>query len=200
MEVGTRNVIAASLFDHPGVLLLVVAVTLVRWLISKAKTKAQTGQSPMEPPPAQPIARGGETQSEEERIRKFLEALGQPAGSAPPPKVIPRRPAISPRIFPTLPPLTTVPPPLPTEETTTFVVPPPLPPAPMPAPARLDTDFQVQDYARQTSSEPAPKRRSSLGAGQIKLGTPQDLRSAIVLREIFGPPRSLQPFDLTTGI
>jgi len=43
--------IAASLFDHPGVLLLIVAVTLVRWLISKAKSKAQDGQSPMEPPP-----------------------------------------------------------------------------------------------------------------------------------------------------
>ena len=194
-----ENVIAASLFDHPGVLLLIVAVTLVRWLISKAKTKAQAGQSPMEPPPAQPIARGGETQSEEERIRKFLEALGQPAGSAPPPKVIPRRPVIPPRIFPTLPPLKTVPPPLPPEETATFAVPPPLP-APIPAPARLDTDFQVQDYTRQTSSEPAPKRRALSGLARVKLGTPQDLRTAIVLREIFGPPRSLQPFDLTSGL
>ena len=29
--------------------------------------------------------------------------------------------------------------------------------------------------------------------------TPQDLRTAIVLREIFGPPRSLQAFDVTGG-
>jgi hypothetical protein len=27
---------------------------------------------------------------------------------------------------------------------------------------------------------------------------PQDLRTAIVLREIFGPPRSLQSFDLNS--
>jgi hypothetical protein len=94
--------------------------------------------------------------------------------------------------------LKTVPPPLPAEETTAFVAPPPLPP-PTPAPARLDTDFQVQDYARQTSSEPATKRRQSSGLARVKLGTPQDLRTAIVLREIFGPPRSLQPFDLTSG-
>jgi hypothetical protein len=191
-------VIAASIFDHPAVLLLIAFVTLVRWLISRAKSKAQAGQSPMAPPPAQPIARGGETQSEEERIRKFLEALGQPAGSAPPPKVIPRRPPITPRIFPTLPPLKTVPPPLPAEEAPAFVVP-PLLPAQSAAPARADIDYQVQDFARQTSSGPAPKTRAPSGLARVKLGTPKDLRTAIVLREIFGPPRSLQPFDLTSG-
>ena len=189
--------IAASIFEHPGFLLLVAVIALVRWLISKAKSPVQDGQPPMTPPPAQPVARGGETQSEEERIRKFLEALGQPAGSAPPPKVAPRRPPVVPKIFRTLPPLKTVPPPLPAEEATQFVAPPPLP-AQATVPARLDTDFHVQDFARQTSSEPVTRRRSAVAA-RIKLGTPQDLRTAIVLREVFGPPRSLQPFDLTSG-
>jgi hypothetical protein len=191
-------VIAASLFDHPGFLILIVFIALVRWLVSKAKSQVPTGQSPTQPPPAQPITRGSQTQSEEERIKKFLEALGQPAGTTPPPKVVPRRRAVPPRIFPTLPPLKTVPPPLPAEEPTSFVVPPPLP-RQIPAAARPDSDYQVQDFARQTSSEPAPKSRPSLGLARVKLGTPQDLRTAIVLREIFGPPRSLQPFDLTSG-
>src|SRR4051812_2483519 len=185
---------AASIFDHPGFLLLVVFIALVRWLISKAKSQVQDGQSPMEPPPSQPITRGGQIQSEEERIKKFLEALGQPAGSAPPPKVTPRRRAVAPKIFPSpLPRLVTTPPPLPEEESTAVVLPPPLP-AQSVAARRLD--YQVQDVVRQTSSEPRP----SPGRARMKLGTPQDLRTAIVLREIFGPPRSLQPFDLTSGL
>ena len=191
--------VAASIFDHPGVLLLIAFIALIRWLISKAKSAPQETQTPMEPPPARPITRGGETQSEEERIRKFLEALGQPTGTAPPPKVIPRTRTVKPKIFPSLPPLTTVPPPLPAEEAAPFVVPPPLPAA---APARpaLESAYQVQEFARQTSSEPPPetRRSSARSFGRIKLGTPQDLRTAIVLREIFGPPRSLQPLDLTS--
>ena len=187
--------IAAGLFDHPGVLLLIAFVALVRWLITKAKSQGQNGQSPVAPPtPAQPITRGGQTQSEEERIRKFLEALGQPAGSAPPPKVMPRRPVVTPKIFPSpLPRLKTVPPPLPAEEATPFVSPPPLPAQTVP-PKRSATDYRVQEVVRQTSSEP----RLSSGAARFKLGTPQDLRTAIILREVFGPPRSLQPFDLTS--
>lgn len=186
--------IAAGLFDHPGVLLLIAFVALVRWLITKAKSQGQDGQSPMEPPPAQPITRGGQTQSEEERIKKFLEALGQPAGSAPPPRVTPRRPVVTPKIFPSpLPRLKTVPPPLPAEEPAPFVAPPPLPAQAVVA-KRSATDYRVQEVVRQTSSEPRP----SSGLARIKLGTPQDLRAAIVLREVFGPPRSLQPFDLTS--
>jgi hypothetical protein len=33
----------------------------------------------------------------------------------------------------------------------------------------------------------------------LKLASTQDLRSAIVLREIFGPPRSLQALDPISG-
>src|ERR1044072_4019823 len=149
---------AATVFDHPWILVIVAAITLVRWLIQKGKGDAQDTQAPPPPTPSQPITRGGNTQSEEERIRKFLEALGQPRGTTPPPKVVPRRQSVEPRIFPTLPPLKTKPAPLPAEETRAFVAPPPLPAATV-APARPDTDFQVQDFARQTSSEPAKPRR-----------------------------------------
>jgi hypothetical protein len=193
---------AATLFEHPWILLIVAAISLVRWLIQKSKTDGENADTPPAPPPNQPIPRGGETRTEEERIRKFLEALGQPAGSAPP--VAPRRRQPEPTIYTRLPPLTTAPPPLPKTRRTTLKRPPPLP-AELPArsvTAPSEPDFQVRDVARQTSSEPAPEAPRTAGrpfGGRIKLGTPQDLRTAIVLREIFGPPRSLQPSDLTSG-
>jgi hypothetical protein len=189
---------AASLFDQPWILLIIAAITLVRWLIQKGKTEAQNTQSPPPPPPtpSRPITRGGETQTEEERIRRFLEALGQPPGSAPP-KVTPRRRDVQPKIYPRLPPLTTAPPPLPPE--TRVSIPPPLPDeVRIHRPTVLEPDFEVREVARQTSSEPLPETRTSTAA-RIKLGTPQDLRTAIVLREIFGPPRSMQSPDLTSG-
>jgi hypothetical protein len=187
--------LAASLFDHPGILLIIAAITLIRWLISKGKGEAQNTQAPTPPTPSRPITRGGETQTEEERVRKFLEALGQPAGSAPP-KVAPRPRAVQPKIFSPLPPLTTAPPPLPEAPKIRTATPPP--PLPIESATKRSTtapDFEVREVARQTSSEPLPETRYPTAA-RIKLGTPQDLRTAIVLREIFGPPRSLQPIDL----
>jgi hypothetical protein len=194
-------VIAASIFDHPAVLLLIGFIALVRWLISKAKTPTETTQTSIDPPPAQPITRGGQTSSEEERIRKFLEALGQPPGTTPP-KVTPRPRAVPPKIFPKLPPLKTKPPPL-TSEPRRAAVPPPLPIEAM-APSNAfagEADYQVQSVAGQSPSEvPMPSQRGDVrSVRQIRLGTPQDLRTAIVLREIFGPPRSLQSIDLTSG-
>ena len=200
---------AATIFDHPGYLLLVAFVMLVRWLISKTKsqgqdqprnTQAQDTPAPT-PTPTRPISRGGETQTEEERIRRFLEALGQPAGTTPP-KVTPRPRPVVPKIFPQLPPLKTAPPPLPAEKARRAVPPPPLPTEVMSA-RPLETAYQVQDFQRQTSSEPPSERRAAAGPGaiaRIKLRTPQDLRTAIILREIFGPPRSLQSSDLTSGV
>jgi hypothetical protein len=191
--------LAASLFDHPGVLLIIAAITLIRWLISKSKADTQTTVStpPPPPPPSQPISRGGETRSEEERIRKFLEALGQPAGSTPP-KVTPRRRAVQPKIFSPLPPLTTAPPPLPeAPEIRAAAAPPPLPVELATNGIATEPDFEVREVARQTSSEPLPDTRRA-GLTRFKLETPRDLRTAIVLREIFGPPRSLQPLDPIT--
>ena len=191
---------AATVFDHPWILLIIAAISLVRWLMQKAKTEGEN----TEPPPDQPISRGGETQSEEERIRRFLEALGQPKGSTPPPKVTPRRRRVDPTIFSPLPPLTTAPPPLPEPPKWAPAMPPPLPAeySATPLATVTERDFEVRDVARQTSSEPPPEVRRAGGtsfAARIKLGTPQDLRTAIVLREIFGPPRSLQSLDLTSG-
>ena len=197
---------AATVFDHPGFLLLIVFVALVRWLASKAK-QTQNQPTPPTPPPAppsRPIPRGSDSQTEEERIRKFLEALGQPPGTTPP-KVTPRAREVRPKIFPQLPPLTTTPPPVVTAPRKTPVMPPPLPVqnTTWKTPAGPEQAFEVRDVARQSSSEPLPEIRRTARISfdpRIKLGSPADLRTAIVLCEIFGPPRSLQSPDLSGAV
>jgi hypothetical protein len=193
---------ATSIFDHPVVLLIIVAASLLRWLWQKSQGEKQDTERPVVPD--QPIPRGGETKTEEERIRRFLEALGQPATSTPPQKVTPRTPRnvlthVPPLPSP-LPRLTTVPPPLPTVQTSAI---PASPPPPIKQrifkPAIVqETGFEVRDIALQTSSE-TPGVRHQADAKQpglrFKLAAKENLRSAIILREIFGPPRSLQPFD-----
>lgn len=201
------------MFDHPIILFLVLAAALLRWLSQKSDTPKQDPERPVVP--NQPIPRGGETQSEEERIRRFLEALGQPTTSTPPRKVTPRPTARKREVLPhvgpfksPLPPLTTAPPPLVTE-------PPPLPtfptattPVPLPPPIERrvlepsipqEGVFEVRDLGAQILGDlsPVDRRAATEQRGlTLKLGSTQDLRRAIILREIFGPPRSLQPVDL----
>ncbi|MFL6521623.1 MAG: hypothetical protein ACJ8NS_15505 [Chthoniobacterales bacterium] len=197
---------AATVFDHPGFLLLIVFVALVRWLMSKAKQtqNPQAPSAPPPPPPSRPIPRGSDSQTEEERIRKFLEALGQPPGTTPP-KVTPRPREVRPKIFQQLPPLTTAPPPLVAAPTTRRPMPPPLPvdDKTWKTPAGPEPGFEVHDVARGAASGSSPEIRRTARVSfdpRIKLGSPTDLRTAIVLREIFGPPRSLQPPDLTSAV
>jgi hypothetical protein len=187
------------MLDHPVILIIVIAAALLRWLSQRSRTENQDPERPTAP--SEPIPRGGETQTEEERIRRFLEALGQPAGSRPPPKVAPKR-ETKPSVFanPTSPPLTTVPPPLPVPPTPAVPPPPPLPilqriftPAPV-----QEAGFEVRDLGAQTSSELVPGAQRVAAEQQslsVKLRSPQGLRDAIILREIFGPPRSLQSLE-----
>jgi hypothetical protein len=190
-----------SMLDHPIILLIVIAAALLRWLSQRSRTENQEPERPTISD--EPISRGSETQTEEERIRRFLEALGQPAGSRPPPKVAPKR-ETRPRAFvnPTLPPLTTVPPPLPVSSTISTPPPPPLPIQRVftPAPA-AEASFEVRDLSAPSSSDLAPELSRSTTQQSLsdKLRSPQGLRDAIILREIFGPPRSLQTVDPISG-
>ena len=198
--------LAAGIFDHPAVLLLIALIGLVRWLVQKGKEGQQN--IPPAPPPAEPIQRGNKSQTEEERIRRFLEALGQPKGAPPPkvvPKVVPRPVPVRPRIFPNLPPLTTAPPPLPPA-----AIPPPAPALPVEGPlfgpiSAIDPTFDVQDVTTPTIPGPAqatrpPRITSRPAMFKTSFGSIDELRSAIVLREIFGPPRSLQVVETARGL
>ncbi len=176
-------------------LLLVGLAALFRWLVQAGGSK-ENG-----PPDNQPRRQAPrpESQTDEERIRKFLEALGQPAGSKPPPKVTPRRAAAPPPppppatssparrsvLVPNLPPLTTAPSDLPPR-----VQPTPRPPAVQPQIIVPKNVVPLQQRTIVVAPVPA------LSAGLIsRLGDPNAVRDAIVLREILGPPRGLQQLD-----
>src|SRR5437870_13745875 len=82
----------AAHFDNL-IFLLLLAVALLFQLLARAVGKKNTDEVEPTSKPAprmpKPIPRVP-AESDEERIRKFLEALGQPAASRPPPPVVPR--------------------------------------------------------------------------------------------------------------
>ena len=195
------------MLDHPLIIILILVAGFLRWLYEKSQAAKEASHTPGEPDRADQTIDRPAPGGEEERIRKFLEALGQPTTSPPPPKVAPKREvprSILPQPFPRLPPLTTVPPPLP----------PPIPEVHRAMPPQIEqrvfqpriareSIFEVHDLAVQLPEDVSSQaRRAALPPGSLipDLSSPRSLRSAIVLREIFGPPRSLQPFDLVGGL
>lgn len=214
---------AATLFDNWVFLLLVAVAMLFRWLMSAAnkasKDSSETDESSTPSPP--PIPRPP-AQTDEERIRKFLEALGQPPGSKPPPRVERRQMDVEraarearqrveqakrateqkKKIFvprPGISPLTTVPPPLPVESPAATE--PQAATEEGPPPERLATlepaIFEVQDTglaAPRAARVPTTPVASNTITALVR--SPSGLRNAIILREVLGPPRSLQPLEL----
>jgi hypothetical protein len=210
------------------IFLAVVAVILLfKWVLAliDTMTKRSAGNPPVETPTERkitPIQRAP-AESEEQRIRRFLEALGQPTSSTPPPKVTPRpaqaRRANLPHVGPLgspLPPLITRPPPerpraplvvteLPTPARAKEFVSTPTVTVATSTPAAV---FEVRDTAaplveiappselpavsRPYESAAPPLRQTSLNARAL-LASAEGLQQAVILREIFGPPRSLQP-------
>src|SRR6266545_6004819 len=98
--------LAAHLENLLFLLLLVLAGLFQLLARAARKTSEDEGKPTSKPAPRMPKAiPRAPAQSDEERIRKFLEALGQPATSRPPPPVVPRT-DIPPRpVAPVQPPL-----------------------------------------------------------------------------------------------
>src|SRR5438128_12586768 len=107
--------------------LLFVALAIFFQILTRAATKSRrrpgdtTRRSRSPSPMSHPISDDAD-ETDEQRIRKFLEALGQPTTSKPPAPVAPRptyqKPVVLPHVGPfgsPLPPLTTRPPDLPQE-------------------------------------------------------------------------------------
>jgi hypothetical protein len=221
--------------------LLFIAVAVLFQLLTRAASKAskgpsETGRRSTSTPPPLPRA---DTETDEERIRKFLEALGQPPGSKPPPPVvhrtdIPPRPVAPIQPPPSMRPFPAPPRPLTPEERrkpkvvlheetvgqpgewlrkinypgqipkppegrvfvpklaepTTFEVHEGTTPA---GPSvTIKTPAEVYAIATQPTTRPT-ETETDIAA---LLRSASGLRNAIILREIFGPPRSLQPLDL----
>ena len=217
--------IAVSL-DNLLFLLLIAGAALFQ-LLSKAISKAKKSDSnetssspgPQTPRPIQRAPR----ESDADRIRKFLEALGQPPSSTPPPPVLPRTDIPPRRLAPVQPPpvipgtwrLPRERPQKPDvsqresaslEQPSRFeqIIPPPVPAPVAPTfevhegtPVELQqppiTKPPVEAYA---ATQAVAKRADFTMNIAMLLLSKSGLREAILLREILGPPRGLQAFDL----
>ncbi len=194
-------------FENLLFILLIAMAALLRLLATKAgkakKSPPKSDQrSTVTPQVSQPIRRAS-VESDQERIRRFLEALGQPTTAKPPPPIVPRADLSPRRVAPVQPP------PIPTARNvltrrkkqmvapTKFQAPAPTfehheapPTHELPASIKLP----VEPYGIDTESKVKVTRAGTDIATLLR--SPRGLRSAIILREIFGPPRSLQPLDL----
>jgi hypothetical protein len=210
-------------WDQNIIFIIVAAIIGISRLVSRISENARK-QDQRKPPPraraqptTQPVQRTP-PKTDEQRVREFLEALGQPAGAAPPPKVQPRT-QIPPRpVAPVQPPAsmrpfakplfrtwreqakeivvlqqpTKIAPP----EIKRIVVPPPIPAEANELGAWIEQE-QAQTAAGTKMSiartdDQASVRASADTIWKQALRSPNAARTAIILREIFGPPRGVQ--------
>jgi hypothetical protein len=214
-------------FDQNIIFIIIAAIVAISRIVSRiseeSKKQSQRRRPPPQPPRiqpdvSQPIQRG-RPKTDEERVREFLEALGQPAGTAPPPRVQPRT-QIPPRpLSPVQPPASMRPFAKPEFRTwreqakeivvlqqPTKAAPPKTksPPAPPVAPVEANepgawiaqeeaqvTPTQKKEITARAPASPALAPTAEILWKQI-LRSPDSLRTAIILREIFGPPRGVQ--------
>jgi hypothetical protein len=196
---------------------LLIAVAALFQLLSKAVGKARKSDSnekSSSPSPQirRPIQRAPR-ETDADRIRKFLEALGQPPSSTPPPPVVPRTDIPPRRLAPVPPPPVLTPVwRLPLErqqkpDVTQTESPPPVPAPPVPTfevhealPVELQ---QPQIIKASVEAYAAPKAFGFAKEADAKtnihilLASKSGLRKAILLREILGLPRGYQAPDAT---
>jgi hypothetical protein len=221
-------------------LLLIGIAALLRLLASKVgDTKDKSEEPPQHstPPPlpsTRPIRHAAE-ETDADRIRKFLEALGQPPTTKPPPPVLPRTDVPPRPVAPVRPPPGVFPVPsviltreerrkravIPREParqapqelferrvyreevalpTTVPYVSPPLviePPVTQVTESATVAEVPLIERPAEAYVAAQPTTESATPTMNIRslLQSPAGLRNAVILREIFGPPRSLQPLD-----
>jgi hypothetical protein len=208
---------------------LLIAVAALFQLLSKTISKAkksdpdETSSSPerQTPRPIQRVPR----ESDADRIRKFLEALGQPPSSTPPQPVLPRtnippRPLAPVQPPPALPRVWRLPreraekPDVSERESRPYEQPSHLQEiAPPPVTTPVAATFEVHEAlpielqqppiiktpveSDAAASQVIAKRAGSNRNIATLLASKSSLREAILIREILGPPRGLQALDAT---
>ena len=210
-------------WDQNIIFIIIAAIVAISRLVSriseesKKQSQRRCQPSPPQPEIPQPVQRT-RPKTDEERVREFLEALGQAPGSTPPAKVQPRI-QIPPRpLAPVQPPASMRPfakpefrtwkeqakeivvlqqpakaaPP----EIKRIVVPPPVPaeanePGAWIEQAQAQTAAPTKIAIARTDDQPSV-RASADAVWKRTLRSPDAVRTAIVLREIFGPPRGVQ--------
>lgn len=205
--------IAAMHLDNWLFILLIGIAMLFRWLTSLASNASKNSdddepRSTSTPSKARP-PRAAPVESDQERIRKFLEALGQPAGTPPPPPVA-HRTDIPPRpVAPIEPPRNMRPFSFPKgrlspeerRKSRNILHKTPSTSAPVveirerTTPSQPASAIQAPAEAYAIATEAKPEAARSETSIAALLRSPSGLRSAIILREVFGPPRSLQPLS-----
>ena len=190
---------------------------LLNWLAKKGKEEQPKAPAKASRPPRPAPSAPGET-SEEERMRRFLEALGVPSDAPPPPVAVPpslppRPPRAQPRPIPQPKPR---PAPVhsldeadaPTEAYANLHLPELRTPE-MPAFETVSSRVSADDdgayvtVSGAVSAVPGSTRLADLKPADRETGpavlairaalhSRADLRTALILREILGPPRSMQ--------
>ena len=183
--------------------LLFVALAIFFQILTRAATKSRrrpgdTRRRSTSPPQVSRPLSGDADETDEQRIRQFLEALGQPTTSEPPAPVAPRPTYQRPTVLPHVPPLPSPLPPLKTR--------PPDLPGKVVEPRAIEVHeeplpvIQTAAEAYSTATQPISKSAEAKIDMATMLRSTSGLRDAIILREIFGPPRSLQPLDLVGSV
>lgn len=201
---------------HLGSLLflLLVAVAVLFQLLAKAAGKTGKDQTKSTPIPRTPTPmRRAPTESDEDRIRKLLEALGQPPTSRPPPPVVPRRDVPSRPLAPVQPPISPFSQLRREKSRKREIIPKEIPPprSVRGAEKMVPPAFEVQERSFPIAPRPIFKAPIETDAGvtptiakvEVRrtdiatlLASTSRLRGAIILREILGAPRGLRMLDL----
>ena len=200
----------AANFDNLLFLLLVAGAVLFQFL---AKIAAKTGKdqtkqttTPRTPTPM----RRPPTESDEDRIRKLLEALGQPPTSRPPPPVVPRTDVPPRPVAPVQPPISPLSQVRREKSRKREIIAKEIPPPPTVREKMVPPAFEVQEGQLPSAPSPIFKAPAETYAGVTPiiakaegpradvatlLASTSGLRGAIILREILGPPRGLRRLE-----
>jgi hypothetical protein len=213
--------------NWPFIVLAIVFV-LLRFIgsaVGKATKNNDTSKQQTSPRVPPPLPRSSQGDLDTERVRKFLEALGQAPGTTPPPPVRPRTDVPARPLAPVQPPRALVPafsksakaPAQPPPDSTGRGGEPARPvlhehvrslrsparPALASEPIAVSQRDAVSTPRRPSAPLEPYRAAAAYGASgdtassiQNLLRSPRNLRAAIILREVLAPPRSLQPIGL----